>query len=151
MPSSYLKYAFDFDRDGRRDIWNSIPDTLASIANYLRGFDWHNGETWGREVQMPADVRARIMRDVEPRREGCNAIRNLTERRALDDWAAFGVRRVDGMRLPRADLDASLVLTADERTFLVYRNYEAILGYNCSHYYALSVALLADRIGDGRR
>jgi len=151
MPSSYLKYAFDFDRDGRRDIWNSIPDTLASIANYLRGFDWRNGETWGREVRLSAAVRDRIRRDVPPRREGCSAVRNLTETRALVEWGEFGVRLADGSPLPPAHLDASLVLTADERTFLVYRNYEAILGYNCSHYYALSVAMLADRIGDRGR
>jgi membrane-bound lytic murein transglycosylase B len=144
MPSSYLKHAFDFDRDGRRDIWDSIPDTLASIANYLRGYDWHNGETWGREVRLTAAVRDRIMRDVEPRREGCSAVRSLTGKRTLDDWAAFGVRSADGSPLPRAHLDASLVLAADERMFLVYHNYEAILGYNCSHPYALSVAMLAD-------
>jgi membrane-bound lytic murein transglycosylase B len=144
MPSSYLKHAFDFDRDGRRDIWNSIPDTLASIANYLRGYDWHNGETWGREVRLTAAVRNRIMRDVEPRREGCSAVRSLTGKRTLDDWAAFGVQSADGSPLPRAHLDASLVLAADERMFLVYHNYEAILGYNCSHHYALSVAMLAD-------
>jgi membrane-bound lytic murein transglycosylase B len=148
MPSSYLQYAFDFDRDGRRDIWHSIPDTLASIANYLRVFDWRNGEAWGREVRMRAGVRDRIMGRVKPREEGCGAIRNLTERRALAQWAAFGLRLADGSPLPRARLDASLVLTADERTFLVYRNYEAILRYNCSHYYALSVAMLADRIAE---
>ena len=148
MPSSYLKYAYDFDRDGRRDIWNSIPDTLASIANYLRGFDWRNGETWGREVRLSAGVRDRIVRTVAARRQGCGAIRSLTEARPLADWTVLGVRLADGSPLPRARLDASLVLTPDLRTFLVYRNYEAILGYNCSHYYALSVALLADRIAD---
>ena len=51
MPSSYLKYAVDFDKDGRRDIWKSVPDALASIANYLKGYDWKDDETWGREVQ----------------------------------------------------------------------------------------------------
>src|SRR5688572_12097203 len=56
MPSSYLKFAIDFDRDGRRDIWTSVPDTLASIANYLRSFDWHKGETWGREVRVTLTV-----------------------------------------------------------------------------------------------
>ncbi len=151
MPSSYLKYAFDFDGDGRRDIWSSIPDTLASIANYLRGFGWRNGDTWGREVRLSGDLRDRLGREVEPRREGCRAIRSLTEKRPLATWAASGMRLLDGAPLPRADLDASMVLTADERTFLVYGNYEALLGYNCSHYYALSVAMLADRLGDRGR
>ena len=146
MPSSYLKYAVDFDDNGTRDIWKSVPDALASIANYLKGFDWQHDETWGREVRVSAAARGRIAADVKMRTEGCFAIRNMTERRDLEDWATFGVRRADGSALPRADVDASLVTTGDARTFLVYRNYEAILGYNCAHYYALSVALLADRL-----
>jgi membrane-bound lytic murein transglycosylase B len=146
MPSSYLKYAVDFDKNGTRDIWKSVPDALASIANYLKGFDWQHDETWGREVRVSAAARERITADVKMRTEGCFAIRNMTERRDLEDWATFGVRRADGSALPRADVDASLVTTGDARTFLVYRNYEAILGYNCAHYYALSVALLADRL-----
>jgi membrane-bound lytic murein transglycosylase B len=145
MPSSYLAHAVDFDRDGRRDIWTSEADTLASIANYLRRFEWRPGVTWGREVEIPAAARSHIDTAVTLRREGCQAIRGLTERRALRNWAALGVRRQDGSRLPRAAIDASL-LTLDGRAFLVYRNYEAILGYNCAHRYALSVAMLADAI-----
>lgn len=146
MPSSYLKHAVDFDEDGRTDIWRSVPDALASIANYLESYDWQDDETWGREVRVPARARERIMADVPMRTEGCFAIRNMTERRKLGNWHEFGVVRADGTRLPRADVDASLVTTGDERTFLVYRNYEALLGYNCAHYYALSVAMLADRL-----
>ncbi len=146
MPSSYLKHAVDFDKDGRRDIWKSVPDALASIASYLEGYDWTNDETWGREVRVSAAARAKITGEVKMRTEGCFAIRNMTERRDLEDWSEFGVRRADGKALPRADVDASLVTTGDGHTFLVYRNYEAILGYNCAHYYALSVAMLADRL-----
>jgi membrane-bound lytic murein transglycosylase B len=146
MPSSYLKYAVDFDKDGRRDIWKSVPDALASIANYLKGFDWQHDETWGREVRVSAAARERITGEVKMRTEGCFAIRNMTERHDLQDWTTFGVRRADGTPLPRADVDASLVTTGDARTFLVYRNYEALLGYNCAHYYALSVAMLGDRL-----
>ena len=146
MPSSYLKHAVDFDDDGRRDIWKSVPDALASIANYLKSYDWQDDETWGREVRVSAEARARIAEEVKMRTEGCFAVRNMTERRELEDWDELGVRRADGKPLPRADVDASLVTTGDKRTFLVYRNYEAILGYNCAHYYALSVAMLADRL-----
>ena len=146
MPSSYLKFAVDFDKDGRRDIWRSVPDALASIANYLKGFDWDGDETWGREVRVSAAARERFSGEVEMRPEGCFAIRNMTERRDLEDWAEFGIRRADGSALPDVDIDASLVTTGDNRTFLVYRNYEALLGYNCAHYYALSVAMLADRL-----
>ena len=146
MPSSYLKYAVDFDKDGRRDIWTSVPDALASIANYLKGYGWKEGETWGREVKVSAAARERVTDEVKMRTEGCFAIRNMSEPRKLSDWSKFGVRRVNGSALPKSSMSASLVTTGDKRTFLVYRNYEAILGYNCAHYYALSVALLADRI-----
>ena len=147
MPSSYLKYAVDFDKDGRRDIWKSVPDALGSIANYLKGYDWKSGETWGREVKVSAAARERMAADgVALRTQGCYAIRNMTERRKLSDWTEFGLRRVNGTLLPKADMNASLVTTGDERTFLVYQNYESLLGYNCAHYYALSVAMLADRL-----
>jgi membrane-bound lytic murein transglycosylase B len=146
MPSSYLKHAVDFDKDGRRDIWNSVPDALASIASYLESYDWRDDETWGREVRVSPAARAKITEAVPMRTEGCFAIRNMTERRDLEEWAELGVRRADGKPLPRADVDASLVTTGDGRTFLAYRNYEAILGYNCAHYYALSIGMLADRL-----
>jgi membrane-bound lytic murein transglycosylase B len=145
MPSSYLKYAEDFDNDGRRDIWKA-PDALASIANYLKGFDWDHEETWGREVRVSAAARARVTENVAMRKEGCYAIRNMTERRDLEDWTELGIVRADGRPLPQADVEGSLVTTGDDRTFLVYPNYEALLGYNCAHYYALSVAMLADRL-----
>jgi membrane-bound lytic murein transglycosylase B len=148
MPSSYLQYAVDFDGDGRRDIWTSEADTLASIANYLRAFGWQSGVTWGREVETASAANGPAETDVELRSEGCQAIRSLSERQPLRSWAALGVRRLGGVRLPRAAIDASL-LTLDGRAFLVYRNYEAILAYNCAHRYALSVTMLADRIGPG--
>jgi membrane-bound lytic murein transglycosylase B len=145
MPSSYLKFAQDFDRDGRRDIWRNTGDALASIASYLQGFDWTNEETWGREVRVSDAVRARVEQDVTRRTQGCFAMRNMTERMPLARWQELGVRRVDGAALPRADVDAGLVLT-DTRAFLVYSNYDAILAYNCAHYYALTVALLSDQL-----
>lgn len=146
MPSSYAKYAVDFDGDGRRDIWRSIPDSLASIANYLRTFGWHRDETWGREVRVTIEARRRILNSVTAREQGCGAIRALTTRRQLGEWAADGVRTANGLPLPPAGVGTSLVVTADARTFLVTPNYEAILAYNCSHYYALSVAMLADAV-----
>ena len=144
MPSSYLEYAVDFDGDGRRDIWTSTADALASIASYLKGYGWNGEETWGREVRVPAAARPRIA-DLPKRPEGCYAIRNMTERRALAHWRALGITRVDGAPLPDADIEAGLV-DVGERQFLVYPNYDAILGYNCAHYYALTVGLLADRL-----
>jgi membrane-bound lytic murein transglycosylase B len=145
MPSSYLDYAQDFDGDGRRDIWTSTPDALASIANYLRAHGWTSRETWGREVSVPASARAVIERDIPRRTGGCAARRDMTERRPLAAWDALGVRLAGGGALPTADLEAGLV-DVGERQFLVYPNYDALLAYNCAHYYALTVTLLAERL-----
>ena len=145
MPSSYLRFAEDFDRDGRRDIWRSTPDALASIAKYLEGWGWNDEFTWGREVLVTQEARARIELETTQRSEGCFAMRNMTERIPLDDWQRLGVRLPNGRALPKSEVKAGLV-TTDRRTFLVYNNYDAILRYNCAHYYALTVALLADQI-----
>jgi membrane-bound lytic murein transglycosylase B len=80
------------------------------------------------------------------RASGCDAARRLTERLPLPRWQELGVRLPGNKPLPKADLAASL-LTAGSRCFLVYGNYDAILGYNCAHAYAVSVGMLADRIG----
>lgn len=145
MPSSYLKYAEDFDKDGHRDIWRSTGDTMASIANYLNKFGWDDDETWGREVTVTPAVRARVKAAIPARTEGCYAKRNMTERRPLTEWQKLGVRLKSGKPLPRSSIKAGLVET-DERSFLVYDNYDAILEYNCAHYYALTVALLSDQL-----
>jgi membrane-bound lytic murein transglycosylase B len=145
MPSSYMQYAVDFDGDGKRNIGTSTPDTLASMANYLKGFNWNGGETWGREVRVSEAAQEQITQKIPKRAQGCYAERNMTERRPLADWSAVGVRLVSGGPLPKADMQAGLV-DVGERTFLVYRNYDAILAYNCAHYYALNVALLADAL-----
>jgi len=144
MPSSYLKHAVDFDNDGRRDIWHSEPDTLASIASYLRDAGWERGSTWGREVAVSAAARKRIA-DIPMRDAGCSAKRKMTERRPLPIWKESGVQLKTGRPLPASDLPASLV-DVDGRSFLVYPNYETILDYNCAHLYALSVGMLANRL-----
>lgn len=144
MPSSYLEYAQDFDQDGRRDIWSSLPDVFASVANFLQRHGWTTGFTWGREVSLPAAVRARALA-VPQRAEGCRARKVLSVPLPLPEWRTMGVRTAGGGPLPSVDLPASL-LQAGTRTFLVYGNYEALLGYNCAHSYALSVGLLANAI-----
>lgn len=149
LPSSYLKYAVDEDGDGTRDIWRSTPDVFGSMANYLKAHGWTEGQTWGREVHLPtsADARAALDAAAPLRTAGCRASRELTEKLPLDRWQALGVRTTSGRALPRADIDASLLRT-DSGAFLVYQNYEALLGYNCAHAYAMAVARLADRIAD---
>jgi membrane-bound lytic murein transglycosylase B len=146
MPSSYLKHAQDFDRDGDRDIWHSEGDIFASIANYLKAYGWIDGQTWGREVKLPPTGALPVVEKVGLRTSGCRAHREMTNAVPLARWSELGVRTLDGAPLPKVDRNASLIHNG-RRSFLVYTNYEALLGYNCAHTYALSVALLADRIG----
>lgn len=145
MPSSYLKHAVDFDGDGKPNIWTSETDVFASIANYLKNAGWHSGERWGREVKISKAVMARVEDAVPMRRTGCRAVREMTESRPLAEWTRLGVLQTNGSRLPRADMEASLVRGLN-RHFLVYRNYDALIDYNCAHSYAISAGLLADSL-----
>ena len=145
MPSSYLKYAEDFDGDGRRDIWSTPGDVFASIANYLKGRGWTADHGWGREVKATPDVARRIRMDVAPRSGSCQATRNMTVALPTARWAELGIRLLNGKALPASDVPASLV-AGSTRHFLVNPNYDAILEYNCSHSYGITVALLGDAI-----
>src|SRR5262245_47565859 len=145
MPSSYLQYAQDYDGDGRRDIWSTPSDIFASIANYLSGRGWTLEAPWGREVKLTPEVAQHIRSDVAPRSGSCQAIRNMTIAQPLATWQQLGVRLPGGKPLPKSDVPASLV-SGSTRHFLVTPNYDAILEYNCSHSYAITVALLGDAI-----
>jgi membrane-bound lytic murein transglycosylase B len=144
MPSSYLEYAQDFDGDGRRDIWTSEADVFASVAYYLQRHGWTAAGTWGREVKIPAAARAKVAA-VPHRDAGCRAERIMTEPKPTSAWRRTGLRAMSGAALPAGTAPASLV-QAGKRSFLLYANYDALLGYNCAHTYALSVGLLADRL-----
>jgi lytic murein transglycosylase len=133
MPSSYRAFAVDGNRDGVRDIWGSVPDALASTANYLRRHGWQPGLPWGFEVRLPRGF----------------DFRNL--RQGFSSWAGLGVHRMDGTRMPRAG-EATLLLPAGAQgpAFLVTDNYAVIKAYNASDAYAMAVAHLGDRIGGAR-
>lgn len=149
MPSSFLQYAQDFDGDGKRDIWNSKADVFASIAQYLKESGWHNDQTWGSEVLLPADypMRAEQLRQ-PPTEYSCSVLRNHTIQLPLQEWQKIGVRRVDGSDLPTNDVLASIVLPDGEggRAFITYDNFRTILRYNCANNYALSIGHLADKV-----
>lgn len=139
MPSAFLKYAIDFDGDNKRDLWNSTPDALASAANFLQGLGWKTSDRWGREVKLPQEF---------PYLEA-----GLKQRRSLADWSKLGVRRADNSSLPQAEMSASLLVPAGHQgpAFLVYDNFNVIMSWNRSEYYALTVGVLADRIaGTGK-
>jgi membrane-bound lytic murein transglycosylase B len=145
MPSSYLRYAQDFDGDGRRDIWSSPPDVFASIAYYLQQHGWQKGRTWGREIIVPPEA-GKAVAAVPLRSEGCRARRAMTVEQPLSAWRKLGLRTISRQPLPGAPTIMASLIRDDSRAFLVYGNYEALLDYNCAHSYALSVALLADRL-----
>ena len=144
MPSSFLLYAVDFDGDGRRDIWKSMPDVFGSIANYLAAHGWQKGQMWGREVSIPESLITRLPEVAPMQTSGCLARRQMTAPLPLAEWRKLGVRTAAGRRLPSVDIEASLVM-GDKRHFLVYPNYQSLLEYNCVNAYGLSVGLLGDR------
>jgi membrane-bound lytic murein transglycosylase B len=137
MPSTYLGYAVDFDGDGRRDIWRSLPDVFASTAHYLARSGWDARYLWGREVRVPAHL------------DGAPS--GLGHRAPLAAWDRLGVRLPDGGRLPDAPLEASL-LRMDEGagpSYLVYDNFRALMAWNRSTYFGVAAGLLADSLKDG--
>jgi len=133
MPSSFLAYAVDFDGHGRRDIWNSAPDAIGSIANYLGRHGWAAGARWGYEVRLPQGFK---LTDADSSRPA--AFQSFVER---------GVARADDGALPRAG-EARLLIPAglSGPIFLVTANFWTIKSYNDSTAYALGVALLGDAI-----
>jgi membrane-bound lytic murein transglycosylase B len=149
MPSSYLKFAEDFDGDGKRDIWSTPADVFASIANYLKGHGWAADQGWGREVKITPEAARRIARDVAPRAGTCQATRNMSVALPLTRWKELGVRLPGGKALPTSSAPASLV-AGTTRRFLVDANYDALLEYNCAHSYAVTVALLGDAIASDK-
>jgi len=149
MPSSFVQYAQDFDGDGRRDIWTTPADVFASIAQYLKAADWRDDQTWGREVQLPADYQARASEwQQPPAQHSCSVVRHHTQMLPLAQWQEIGVRRIDGSDLPGNDFLASIIQPdgPEGRAFLTYQNFRAILRYNCANNYALSIGHLADRL-----
>jgi len=132
IPTSYLAYAVDMDGDGRRDIWNSIPDALATAANLLAKNGWRSGNTWGYEVKLPP-----------------GAGKYAEETRTLGQWQQMGIARPDGKHFPRPEDKAILKVLAGENGpgFLMVKNFFVIKRYNNSDKYALAVGMLADYLG----
>jgi membrane-bound lytic murein transglycosylase B len=134
IPTTFEAYGVDFDGDGRRNVWTSPADALASAANYLRASGWQSGRTWGYEVTVPAGYDA-----------------GKSSERTLGAWADRGVKRVNGQPFARAGDKATLYLPNGRQgpAFLLLRNFTVIKRYNASNAYALAVGHLADRLRGG--
>jgi lytic murein transglycosylase len=137
MPTSFKRYAVDFDRDGRRDVVDSVPDLIASTANNLKKDGWVRGQTWGYEVVLPKGFnflladRARVM--------------------TMREWQGVGVRRAGDKGFPRAEDRAFLLVPAGAQGpgFLMLANFRVIMKYNPAEAYALAIGYLADRLRGG--
>lgn len=135
MPSTYRRLAVDFDGDKRRDLVNSVPDALASTANYLKKGGWTTGMPWGYEVSVPA---------------GYHGPSGRKRRATVSDWGKRGIRHLDGGELTGA-ASAALLLPAGTKgpAFLVFKNFDVIYSYNVAESYALAISHLADRLRGG--
>lgn len=133
MPTTYNQHAVDFDGDGKRDLWNSSTDALASAAHYLQSSGWQSGQPWGFEVRLPAGFDY--------------ALADPEQRRTLAEWSTLGVRPVVSNTVA-TDTSANLLLPAGHQgpAFLLLNNFRSILRYNNSTSYALAIGLLADNL-----
>lgn len=148
LPSVYLKLARDGDGDGKAEIWSSRADAFASIANYMLAAGWQRGEPWGFAVSIPATVNPAAIANREPVTKCARAIERHSEWKTMREWKALGVVPRGGVWPADDRIRASLLITPglDAQGYLLTRNYRAILDYNCSNYYAMSVGLLADGV-----
>lgn len=134
MPSSFLKLAEDYNGDGRRDIWTSVPDVFASIANYLRSTGWRDDETWGRKVMLTRPISSADM--------------GLKKKRSLAYWQQQGVRRITGADLPNVPhMQGALVRMDNGKgpAYLAYGNFKRIMLWNRSTSFAAAVGTLSDQ------
>lgn len=134
IPTTYRAYAVDFDGDGRRDLWGSLPDVFASSARFLAASGWDKKHTWGREVTLPKDFDF--------------GLTGLHKKLKIKEWSRLGIKKADGGVLPTVDIEGSLILPAGARgpAFLVYQNFRTTMVWNRSILYALAVGHLSDRI-----
>ena len=139
MPSAFLIYAVDYDGDKKRDLWGSTPDAMASAATFLQGLGWQANNSWGREVKLQNDF---------PFLEA-----GLKNTKSLLEWSRLGVKSADNKPLPQTDEQASLLVPSGYQgpAFLVYQNFNVIMRWNRSEFYALAVGHLADRIAGAEK
>lgn len=132
MPSSFLNYASDWNKDGNKDIWNSKPDVFASAANYLKRVGWSNKITWGRKVYL-GNYNNKVKKN---------------KYILLKNWSSYGVLNENKEKLPQVNIKARLVIPDNygKYGYLVYKNFDALLNWNRSNYFAIAVGKLSDTI-----
>lgn len=135
MPSTYNSLAVDFDGDGRKDLVNSVPDALASTANFLKNAGWRNSRLWGFEVKVP---------------KGYSGPSGRKKYASMATWTKRGLRNMDGSKF-KSKADTALIRPAGANgpAFLVTRNFKALRSYNASTSYGLAIAVLSELVSDG--
>lgn len=149
LPTSFLAHAADGNGDGRADIWTTRADVAASIAAYLRDVGWVRGQRWGMRATVPASLDREVVRNpVVP----TTCVRPMSKHSrwlSLAAWRALGVTPAAGATWPGDDTQQATLIEPDgagTAAYLTFANYRALLDYNCSNFYALSVALLGDAL-----
>ena len=139
MPSSFLNFAYDFDEDGRKDIWNTLPDIFASSANYLSQSGWDDNLTWGREVIITNDIDKSLI---------TTSAKKINVSKSLNEWSSLGVKKTNGQFLPDKNIQAYLVYPDGEKgkKYLVYENFKVLMKWNRSLFFGISVGTLSDMI-----
>ena len=139
MPATFLSYAVDYNKDGKKDIWDTPADVFASIANFLQQHGWKSDYTWGRQVKLS-----------QPLAQSMVGL-GQSKAKPLNDWAALGVTRFNANPLPAVALQSWLIMPDGEqgRIYLVYENFQTLMRWNRSSYFGLSVSYLAERIKKG--
>ncbi len=134
MPSSFLNFAVDANGDGKKDIWGDKEDIFASMGNYLAKSGWQSEQTWGRQVKLSQPFESYQI--------------GKEYKQPINEWQSKGVRRSDLSALPNVDINAYLIAPGGKsgRVYLVYENFDVIMRWNRSHYFATGVGYLADRI-----
>lgn len=135
MPSSYLKFAVDYDGDGKKDIWNNKSDVFASIANYLSQTKWKNNENWGQEVKLEPSFNKKLI--------------DKTTKKTVEEWQKLGVKSLDGKKIRSDDDTLAYLVMPDQssgKIYLAYKNFDNLLKWNKSDYFVISVGTLADKI-----
>ena len=148
LPSSYLAHGVDGNGDGRADIWNNEADTLASVANFVAAKGWRRGEPWAQRVSVPPMLDRERVRNLTPVGECAGMNWRHSRWLTIREWQALGLQPLSGT-LPADTMLATLIEPDGPGTggYLTYGNYRAIMRYNCTNFYALTVTLLADAIG----
>jgi membrane-bound lytic murein transglycosylase B len=151
LPSSYRDHAVDGDGDGQSDIWRSEADTIASIANYLARNGWQPALGWGFKTVVPAGFDRETVRNPEKPKTCVRPLERHSKWLPASEWQRLGFTSTAGW--PAAATPMSLVEPdgPGQGAYLTTASYRAILAYNCSNFYALSVALLGDAVIDRAR